>query len=198
MATNLPPEFARTEIDFETTGSSEPADVWVEETYTNKYNDDRAVLAGDTYGLFKEAGLSDELDWDTFHQKWNGDAWEIDADNLDDFEEEVEEYDFVVDVSVGESDDGDTDALRKVFSEASVEASISVVYGKKNGNGTSDFEGKVSKKYGSEKEDPTVQFVRSDNQTMHVKKDKYGKPALYTTGSHAPFVGTVQKVVIEP
>ena len=38
-------------------------------------------ITGDTYDAFKQDGLDDALPWDQTHATFNGDAWEIDAND---------------------------------------------------------------------------------------------------------------------
>lgn len=188
------------EFDADYDPTADSPDIWVEDSFVNKYNDERLELDGDTYAVFKTAGLGDSLDWNETHHKFNKptSTWLIDADSVDYFAEQVEAAGFTFDRT--QSDGPDTDGPLFQLADIAAEGDrITVEYWQKNGEGTNIKQGEVaSVSTNSGYEDkPQVNFYRDDEQGMYVQFDKFGKESLYTAHSQAPFVGKVKAVTLE-
>lgn len=190
--TRREPEHETFEFDAET---AETPDIWVGETFTNRYGDERAVLAGDSYGVLIQGEVKDALDWEETHHKWNDrrEEWLVDVDGLEHLEEVAAEHGFTVAADAEEGIDKES-PLFDAVEHAEEGASISVEYGQKNGNGTNDKAGEVDRADIHQGE-PFITFVRDDGQTMRVKADEHGDIGLFTGGYH-PFVGTVVSIEI--
>ncbi|WP_135666757.1 hypothetical protein [Halorhabdus rudnickae] len=171
-------------------------DVWVEETFENRYGDQRAVLAGDTYDVLIEKGVKDELDWDQTHHKWNErrEEWIVDADALDHLQEVADKHGATVAAEIDEIDDAET-GLREAAETVEEGDRITVEYLQKNGNGMNSKEGTIWRAP-SRRNSPAIVFERDDGQTMRVKHDEFGDVGLFT-GGHHPFVGSVSSITIE-
>lgn len=172
--------------------NSTDIDVWVEETFVNRYENDRAVLAGDTYGLMVgegDSGIKQHLNWDTTHHEFDEQRseWIVDVDGLGHLAEVADEYDMTV---ATETDDS---TLLEAVEHVEEGAKIDVKYVQKNGNGTNTKTGGV---HSTNVSVPVIVFIREDGQTMRVKPDEHGDISLYT-GGHHPFVGTVTSLAIE-
>lgn len=171
-------------------------DVWVEETFTNRYGDERAVLDGATYDVFVKAGVKHAVDWDKTHHKFNDrrKEWIVDVDGLEHFAEKAAEKGFVVDTSTGEDNEVDP-ALVEAAEYAEEGAEIEVEYHQKNGNGTNSKAGEI-RTVRPEIAGSKILFERDDGQMMRVKEDEHGEVGLFTGGYH-PFVGTVAEISIQ-
>lgn len=175
--------------------NSTDIDVWVEETFVNRYDTDRAVLAGDTYGLMVgegDSGIRQHLNWETTHHKFDEQRseWIVDVDGLGHLAEVADEYDITV---ATETDDS---TLLEVVEHVEEGANIDVKYVQKNGNGTNTKTGGVHSTNVSYDDVPVIVFIREDGQTMRVKPNEYDDISLFT-GGHHPFVGTVTSLAIE-
>jgi hypothetical protein len=167
----------------------EPADIWVDEVWVNSYGDQRAALKGDTY----DAKDIIKFDWETTHHDWNDSmkAWVVDTDALEELGERLEDAGYVFDGGLGPAEEAPTLEDLAVFAEEGDD--IHVEYRQKNGEGTNVKSGEVVLA-----EDLHVNFTRhSDGHHMGVKTDDHGKVGLFTSGSHAPFVGVVESVTVE-
>jgi hypothetical protein len=194
MTTQLPPEFRTETFEFEadTTDGNTP-DLWIEETFINQWDDERAVLGGDTY----DAKEIIKFDWETTHHDFDGNRneWIVDADALPELGQKLEDNGY--EVAFEAPDEGDEpEALTDLTAFAEEGDRIEVEYQQKNGNGTNTKEGEIDTVYGGD-DDTTVGFVRDDGQRMYVKTDEFGEVALFTAGSHAPFVGNTVEVTVE-
>jgi hypothetical protein len=193
MTTQLPPEFRTKtfEFDADTTDGNTP-DLWIEETYINEWDDERAVLGGDTY----DAKDIIKFDWETTHHEFDGNRneWIVDADALATLGQKLEDAGYEVAFEAPDTDS--PEALNDLTDFAEVGAEVEVEYQQKNGNGTNTKTGEIDNVYGGE-DGKTVAFVRDDGQRMYVKTDEFGEVALFTAGSHAPFVGNVVEVTVE-
>ncbi len=172
-------------------------DVWVEETFVNDDDDDRAVLAGDTYGLMVGVGESDNgirshLIRDTTNYTFDKQrsVWIVDVDGLEHLAAVADEYD----MTVATETDGST--LSEAVEHVEEGANIDVEYVQKNGNGTNTKTGEVRSARITYDDVPVIKFVREDGQTMRVKPDEHGDISLFT-GGHHPLVGIVTSVAIE-
>lgn len=171
------------------------ADVYVTETFTNEYGDDRAYIDGDTY----DAKEVIKFDWDTTHHDFNSrrKEWVVDADALDILGVKLEAAGFTFEQRPPEERrDG---PLFDCHDAAEEGMDIVVEYHQKNGNGTNDKSGNiVNVGYNSGYEDkPMVAFRRDDGQYMYVQHDKTDDVVLYTGKSHSPFVGEVETITLE-
>ena len=185
-----------TTIDFETDeDEGQQPDVYVEDTFVNKYDDKRAELAGDTYSAMVEDDLKEILDWEVTHHKFNKPTktWLIDFDALDYFKGAIEELGYTFSASVDDDAEGSDDALTQLHDGVEEGDRITVEYWQKNGEGDNSKAGMVT----SIEDGPEVNFVRDDDQWMSVRYDKFWKPALFTGGSTSPFVGTVKAVTVD-
>lgn len=168
---------------------SEPDDLWVSETWVDSYNTKRAALEGATYAAFKEAGLKEELDWNRTHHDWDSyrSQWVVDFDSLDHLREKAAELGF----SVGGGSEVPEEL--KALGEAAEEGDrIEVEYRMKGKDSHSTFSGEVGVVDGH-----MVRFTRDDGQGMIIKMDEQHKTALFTFGSHAPYVGEPTTVRLE-
>lgn len=174
---------------------SDPAEIWVDGTFENRYGDVRAYLDGKTY----EAKDIIKFDWETTHHDFDGDSkrWVVDIGALDVLEEKLESAGFDCDFSTG---DGRTESdLFDLHDYVEEGDDIVVQYEQKNGNGMSEYTGEVvavdyNSGYGNK---PKIAFRRhSDDHFMYVQFDKSPKACLYTGGSHSPYVGAVEQVVV--
>lgn len=171
-------------------------DVYVTETFTNEYGDDRAYLDGDTYNA-KEVI---KFDWETTHHDFNDrrKEWVVDADALDILGVKLEQAGFTFEQRPPEERrDG---PLFECHDEAEEGDDIVVEYHQKNGNGTNTKAGSiVDVGFNSGYEDkPMVAFRRdSDDHYMYVQYDKTDDVVLYTGRSHSPFVGEVETITLE-
>jgi hypothetical protein len=178
--------------DFEFDPSNDdPADLWVDEVFRNSYGDQRACIDGDTY----EAKEIIKSNWDRTHHDFDGDRkqWVVDVDSLDWLAEQLEAEGYATDFSPQEDRD---EALYDAHEYVEEGDDITVTYEQKNRNGESEFSGEVVYVgYTEEGQTPEIRFRRhSDDHLMYVQYDKYGKVALYTSGSHAPFVGAATRL----
>lgn len=171
-------------------------DIYVDETYVNAYNDQRAYLKGDTY----EAKEIIKFDWNVTHHSFDGDSkrWEVDASGLAPLEEQLLDAGYDVDFAgdlerLAETDGTPEGPLDELCAFVEDGDQISVEYHKKTGTGTSTFEGTV---VNSEYDSDTVRFRRDDNQSMYIRTDKRDTPSLFTSGSHAPYVGAIETVEV--
>lgn len=183
-----------TEFEFDQT-ESEPADIWLDETYVNSYGDARAYIDGATY----DAKDIIKFDWETTHHDFDESSkrWVVDTDALDELRRRLEDAGFTVDFSSHTREfDGPLFALHDYVEEGD---DITVEYQQKNGEGVSEKAGEVidvTYDAGYE-EEPKVVFRRhDDNHFMYVQFDDYGQAGLYTGGSHAPFVGAIEAVTV--
>lgn len=174
--------------------NSTEIDVWVEETFVDRYDTDRAVLAGDTYGLMVGEGDSEikqHLNWEitnhTFDEQRS--EWIVDVDGLGHLAEVADEYDSTV------ATEPDDSTLFEAVEHIEEGAKIDVEYIQKNGNGTNTKTGRVRSAI-TDDDVPVIRFIREDGQTMRVKPDDHGDISLFT-GGHHPFVGTVTLLAIE-
>lgn len=182
-------------FEFDTSDSVTP-DIWVKETFTNRFGDEKAVLAGDSYGVLVEGGVKADLDWDTTHHDFDDrrKEWTVDVDGLEHLAEVANEAGFTVQISTGMGINEESPLFDAV--EAADEGDqISVEYQQKNGNGTNTKSGIVQQSRIAN-DTPVIVFVRDDGQTMRVKPDQHGDPSLFTGGYH-PFVGNVTLLDIE-
>ncbi len=175
--------------------NSTDIDVWVEETFVNRYDNDRAVLAGDTYGLMvgeSGNGIKQHLNWDTTHHTFDEQRseWIVDVDGLGHLAEVADEYDMTV---ATETDDS---TLFEAVEHVEEGAKIEVEYLQKNGNGTNTKTGEARSARVIHADVPIIRFIREDGQTMRVKPDEHGAISVFT-GGHHPFVGTVTSLAIE-
>lgn len=193
-----------TTFDFDAADEFEPADIWIDHTYVNGYGDERAALEGSTY----DAKDVIKFNWNVTHHKWTGDHWEVDADALDILAEKLEDEGYTTDFDDGHETQRD-ETLGQLIEAAHEGDRIEVVYQKKTGSGTSDYAGEVDEAdyerqtdergYTTSEPDydaPRLRFTRDDGQRMYLKFDKHDKPALFTSGSHAPFVGELEAVTL--
>lgn len=175
--------------------NSTDIDVWVEETFVNRYDTDRAVLAGDTYGLMVgegDSGIKHHLNWETTHHEFDEQRreWIVDVDGLGHLAEVADEYDITV---ATETDDS---TLLEAVEHVEEGVKLNVKYVQKNGNGMNTKAGGVHSTNVSYDDVPVIVFIREDGQTMRVKPDEHGDISLFT-GGHHPFVGTVTSLAIE-
>jgi len=192
MTTQLPPEFKTTTFEFDAASNdADTPDLWVEETFINAYDDERAVLAGDTY----EAKEVIKFDWETTHHEFDGNRneWIVDADALPELGQKLEDNGYTVGFEGPEKDDG-PEALSDLCDHVEEGDEVEVEYAQKNGNGTNSKTGRAD---GTWEEQDALTFTRDDGQRMYVKTDEFGDTALFTAGSHAPFVGSVVEVTVE-
>jgi len=168
--------------------NTEEADVFVSETVVNSYGDERAILEGDTYNA-KEII---KFDWETTHHSFDGGrkAWVVDADSLDELGRRLNNAEYTFDAEVSEPEVDST--LVDLATAVSADDRIEVEYEQKNGNGHNTKAGEVA----YEDEDRVV-FRRDDGQRMYVKTGDDGNVSLFTSMSHAPFVGNVTSVTVE-
>lgn len=170
----------------------EQADIYVTERFVNAYNDERAVLDGETY----EAKEIIKFDWNTTHHDFDGNrkAWIVDADALDELEERLNDAGYSTDFEPREFS-SESASLSEAIDVAELNAHVEVRYAKKTGGGTSSFEGRVCDAH---LYDEKIQFRRyDDSHLMWVTFDEYGNVSLFTSGSHAPFVGNVDELIID-
>ena len=191
MATRYPPEFRTVTFEFEAEDTDSTPDLWIEETFINQWDDERAVLGGDTY----DAKDVIKFDWETTHHEFNGDRkkWIVDADALAELGQKLEEAGYEVAFEPPKEEE-DGEALTDLLGTAEVEDSVEVVYEQKNGEGENEKAGNVVDVW---EDEGVLRFVREDAQAMYVKADEFGEVGLFTAGSHAPFVGNVVEVTIE-
>lgn len=185
-----------TVFEFDQTEDEEP-DIYADEFFTNRYGDRRACLDGDTY----EAKDIIKFDWEVTHHDFDDrtNRWVVDVDALDELEERLTDAGFTVDFDPTSEQGGD-DPLFDLHEYVQEDDEISVVYTQKNGEGENTKEGRVvGVSFNSGKDHlPEISFRRlDDDHYMYVRFDDYGKVALYTAGSHAPFVGAVERVVVD-
>lgn len=174
--------------------NSTEIDVWVEETFVDRYDTDRAVLAGDTYGLMVGEGDSEikqHLNWETTHHTFDEQRseWIVDVDGLGHLVAVADEYEMTV---ATETDDS---TLFEAVEHVEAGANIDVEYVQKNGNGMNTKTGEVRSTITSD-DAPAIRFIREDGQTMRVKPDDHGDISLFT-GGHHPLVGIVTSLAIE-
>lgn len=192
MTTQLPPEFKTTTFEFDAANNdADTPDLWVEETFINAYDDERAVLAGDTY----DAKEIIKFDWEQTHHDFDGDrkAWIVDADALPELGQKLEDNGYTVGFE-GPEEDGGPEALSDLCDHVEKGDEVEVEYAQKNGNGTNSKSGRAD---GTWDEQDALTFTRDDGQRMYVKTDEFGDTGLFTAGSHAPFVGSVVEVTVE-
>lgn len=196
--TTMTDEDHTTTFEIEQPDNSEPADIWVDDMFTNSYNDQRAYLDGETY----ETKEIIKFDWETTHHDFDGQSkrWVVDADSLPELRERLEAEGYVTDF---EPERPDTRRRQTGLFEAHsfIEEGdhVYVEYEQKNGNGSSQYDGEVvAVDYNSGYEDkPLVAFRRScDDHYMYVQFDNSDKVCLYTGGSHAPYVGAVETITV--
>ena len=189
MTTSLPPEFKTATFEFDAKNNDDSPDLWVEETFIDQWDTERAVLAGDTY----EAKDVIKFDWDKTHHDFDGDrkAWIVDADALAELGQKLEGDGYEVAFESPEEEMSET--LSDLTEHVESGDTIEVEYAQKNGNGTNRKSGETKNVH---IKDNTVQFIRDDGQWMYVKPDEFGDTALFTSGSHAPFVGNVVEVEV--
>jgi hypothetical protein len=187
------------QTDEDDDAASDDPDIWVAESFENRYGDQRAVLKGDTY----DAKEIIKFDWETTHHDWDGqrEAWIVDENSLFVLRERLAENGFELDPRPPEDvgDDDHDDALFDAHEAAEPGDRIEVVYEQKNGEGTNTKAGEVQgTDFHSGKPDkPKITFYRDDGHPMYIRHDKYGKIGLYTARSHSPFVGAVTEITIE-
>lgn len=186
----------RTAFEFDQDSNDDPADIWVDETFVNGYNDQRAYLDGKTY----EAKEIIKSNWDRTHHEFDGDSkrWVVDVNALDWLEQQLEDAGFACDFDPGRGIEveGPLFELHEFVEEGD---EFTVVYEQKNGEGLNHKEGEVvDVTHNSGYEDkPEIDFRRlDDDHFMYVQFDEYGNVSLFTGGSHAPFVGAVEKVIV--
>lgn len=168
--------------------NTDEADVFVTETWVNSYDDVRAALGGDTY----DAKEVIKFDWETTHHSFNGSRkeWIVDADSLDELGNRLNDAGFTFDADVSEPEVDST--LIDLTAAVSADDRIEVEYEQKNGNGHNTKVGEVA----YEDEDRVV-FRRDDGQRMYIMTGDDGNVSLFTSMSHAPFVGNVTSVTVE-
>ena len=186
MAPNRP-TIART---FEFDGGTTHADVYVKETFENKFGDERAILGGDTY----EAKDIIKFDWDTTHHDFDGSTndWIVDADALGTLARKLGKGGFSFSRDAPDADAGPLAGLAAAVSEGD---HLTVTYHKKTDGETSEYAGTV---YDARVRDDRVfvGFERdADGHRMYLTDDG-DEPALYTSGSHHPFVGALARVEV--
>jgi len=168
--------------------NTDEADVFVTETWVNSYDDVRVALGGDTY----DAKEVIKFDWETTHHSFDGDRkeWIVDADSLDELGNRLNDAGFTFDADVSEPEVDST--LIDLAAAVSADDRIEVEYEQKNGNGHNTKVGEVA----YEDEDRVV-FRRDDGQRMYIMTGDDGNVSLFTSMSHAPFVGNVTSVTVE-
>lgn len=188
------------------------ADIWIDDHFTNEYGTERVALKGDTYPVKDQI----TADWHTTHHEPGEDdagnfVWIVDADSLSALRPSLEGEGMTVDFGYGDNDTGlDNDALMGVFDHVHDGDRVTVQYNKKTGTGKSSKSGQVifasDPDHVSEHEinpsndrwdhAPILSFKRDDGQTMNVRFDRNHDVALFTLGSHAPFVGPVVSIEV--
>lgn len=181
------------QFDFTAEQTADDADVYVHETYTNRYGDERAVLDGKTY----DAKEIIKFDWETTHHKFDGDRkmWEVDASALDELSDRLADGGFTFSMDVpGARTSG---PLFDLAAAADVDDHVTITYEKKNGNGTDEQSGMLYDVEESETS-PRLVFRRDDDShRMYVQHDRNGDAALYTSMSAYPYVGGVVAVELD-
>lgn len=181
----------------------ESPDVYVTETFTDRWGTERAVLDGETY----EAKEIIKFDWETTHHKFDGSrkAWLVDADSLDELAEKLAEGDYsFADLSEGAAGDGEADVFDELLESAAEGDRIEVTYAKKNGNGSAVREGKVFDSHlatEADRRDPyapdsRLMFRDSEGKTKRLARDDRGRPSIYSSGYY-PYMGSLESVRVE-
>lgn len=174
---------------FEVNEDVEQPDIWIADSFENRYGDQRVVLDGDTY----EAKEIIKFDWDTTHHDFddNRKAWIVDADAIPELSRRLEAGGF----DLGEVQ---RDRFFQLHEYVEHGDDIRVEYEKKNTGEPGEYEGRVVEVGRTGQGNIQIQFRRhDDDHWMRIERDKYGKVALFTGGSHAPFVGQVDRVVVD-
>lgn len=158
------------------------------------------VLEGDTYDA---KGHIKAIDYQ--YREFDGDrkVWLVDEEKIEELHGKLNAGGFLFVDARGESEPegpDPADELRDYIDTLSEGDRIEVEYEMKNGNGTNSKEGEVRETRLPEEEEfvdvPALRFERDDEQRMYVRPDEYGKLALYTAMSHAPFVGDVEAIEV--
>lgn len=175
--------------------------VEITEEFENAYGDQRLRL--DT--PYEARDAMNGLEWHDAHQDYDPDSqtWLVDADALELVTEALEEAGFTLADRRGEEPDEQDDLLALAEEARTREGGrIEVGYVQKNREATNSKAGTITQvalpgeRRG--REEPVIWFQRDDGQRMAVRRDQYGEPALYTSGSHAPYVGAVTDVTFDP
>lgn len=167
-------------------------DVYVADVFTDGWDTRRAVLDGQTY----EAKDIIKFDWETTHHEFDSQtkAWVVDEDSLDALAAELEANGF----TFARDHRGGEDPLDEVVAKTDTDDRIEVTYQKKTGSGTSSYAGRVMV---SEQlpDRAYIAFNRDeDGHRMRIKRNRDGRVSLFTSNSHAPFVGRVEEILVEP
>lgn len=174
---------------FDYTGDMNAPDVFVSETYTDRWGTERAVLGGNTY----DAKESIKFDWETTHHKPGENskgefAWIVDVDSLDALAEQLDEDGF----TFGDPDDGPSPTA-ELCEAAEPGDRVAVSYAKKNGTGDAEKTGTVLGTV-----DDWLSFANDESgSTLRVKPDDSGQVGLFSSGYY-PFMGAVNTVEITP
>lgn len=191
---------SETTFDFDAADDEQP-DVYVTETFVNEYNDERAVLDGETY----DAKDVIKFDWDVTHHSFDDDkkAWIVDADALDELEAKLADEGFTFDDGA-DVDEGD-ETLEALCDALQEDDEITVRYEMKNGNGENSYSGTVTVAEVGEPANPDdpydqgsttgVVFEDGDGKTKKLRTDDTGTPSLFSSGYH-PFMGTLNSVTV--
>jgi hypothetical protein len=195
------PDEAHTFMADDADASEEP-DIYVTETFTNSYGDERAVIDGDTY----DAKETIKFDWETTHHSFDGDrnAWVVDADALDILGVKLSQAGYTF-RQVPEEEIEPDDLLADLAAAASEGDHIAVTYEQKNGNGENTYEGTVQSTvvlHDAPNDgvrlhtgDGKVVFHDTAGTIKRVSRGEYGAPALFSGGYH-PFMGTITEVTL--
>lgn len=176
------------------------------------------VLDGDTYDA---KGHIKAVDYQFYEFDGDRKVWLVDKTVIDDLHRNLNGGGFLLTASIGESTQECVDCgrpipkgmfdrcsdcpapeeqLRQFIVDTDEGDRIRVEYEQKNGEGMNDKEGEVVEQRLPEEEEfvdvRAIRFVRDDGQRMYVRPDEYGKLALYTAMSHAPFVGDVESLEV--
>lgn len=172
--------------------------VEIVEEYENQYGDQRLRL--DT--PYEARDAMNGLEWHDAHQDYDPDSqtWLVDADALELVTEALDEAGFDLVDRRGEEPDDDHGPLLALAEEAGTREGdrIEVHYVQKNGEATNSKAGVITgaalpgDRRG--REEPVIRFQRDDGQRMSVRPDQHGESSLFTSGSHAPYVGAVTDV----
>lgn len=165
--------------------------------------DGQYLLDGDTYDA--KPHIKARIQYGEYDFDGDRKLWLVDVDVFETVHESLNNAGFLVEDARDEPEpEPEVDPAERMRSYVGATAEgdrITVEYEMKNGNGTNTKEGEVRKTTLPEEEEfadvPALRFQRDDGQRMYVRPDDYGKLALYTAMSHAPFVGDVTEVRVD-
>lgn len=200
-------------VEFEGAEEADAPEFVVINHFENRYGDAKAVVETpapwDTPdGMTPANEVIKSLEWEEHHYSFDDgrEAWTIDESGVAPLREAAEAEGYAFDErtrSGGWPDESrDANAIRELARETRKGDRLTVVYEKKNGNGTGTRAGKVTRADPSravhQDDDPaTIALVTDERKwyTLHIDDD--GEAALWS-GSQYPYMGCALEAAVEP